>query len=535
MPVMRLRTKQTRRKIQVSTRMNSTFHHRCSSALTHPVTMAALVTLLINDLALKAFWQNPWTTGKLSDLAWVIFASPLLAFILSLLVRRSRPAQRVVFAISYIGLPLLYAAYNSFQPLHDIIMRGLLMLSGAATGSPFDPTDSLVIPLGLGVALWVWTRPTAPPASLRIRLALLMASAASFATIATPAPHTSDTLVGQWDEETLVLSRDHYVYVSRDGGLTWQEELTYLDTSTLDTSTVEWGESDVQTPGGRFSIDGLEIKRSHGGVTETVYSPSYLRVEGDVRFQKYLQMRSFPYSGPSPGIRNLVYDERSGNIVAATRSQGVVVGAVDGDWKQVSVGRLKPTDFSFSNKLNALMDEGTFWMAAVALAMWGTALGLWLWHADKEPPKSRQIRRYTGPRPVNSPGETNTGAFIGIGCLAISAIALIIGLSNLLTSRPPYGVGSDLNDPVATVTLIAGGLLALAVCLGFRPLLRQLPTVLIAFLVMNALFVLAFAIGVLQGFNLSAAKFYSVILVLAASFTLYLCLHQSREPASSDD
>ena len=56
---------------------------------------------------LKAIWSNPWTTGKLSDLAWVIFASPLLAFILSLLTRRSRLAQRAAFVATHadFGLP----------------------------------------------------------------------------------------------------------------------------------------------------------------------------------------------------------------------------------------------------------------------------------------------------------------------------------------------------------------------------------------------------------------------------------------------
>ena len=138
--------------------MNTTFRQRCASALTHPATVGALAVLLVNDLALKALWSNPWTTGKLSDLAWVVFASPLLAFILSFPARGSRLAQRAGFIIAYIGLPALYAAFNTFEPLHNLIIHGLLTLSGASVGSPFDPTDSLVIPFALGIALWVWKR-----------------------------------------------------------------------------------------------------------------------------------------------------------------------------------------------------------------------------------------------------------------------------------------------------------------------------------------------------------------------------------------
>ena len=57
------------------------FRRRAGSALTHPVTVAALGVLLLNDMVLKALWPQAWLTGKLSDLAWVMFALPLLAFL----------------------------------------------------------------------------------------------------------------------------------------------------------------------------------------------------------------------------------------------------------------------------------------------------------------------------------------------------------------------------------------------------------------------------------------------------------------------
>ena len=61
----------------------ASFRQRCAASLTHPITLFAVLVLLLNDLVLKALWSNPWTTGKLSDLAWVIFASPLLVTLLS--------------------------------------------------------------------------------------------------------------------------------------------------------------------------------------------------------------------------------------------------------------------------------------------------------------------------------------------------------------------------------------------------------------------------------------------------------------------
>ena len=118
------------------------FRSHCASALTHPVTIAALVLLLLNDGLFKSLWPDAWLTGKLSDLAWVVFASPLLAFVLSLLLGRRRFGRRTAVLVSYIGLPALYAAFNTFEPVHDRILWGLSLVSGGNAGSPLDPSDS---------------------------------------------------------------------------------------------------------------------------------------------------------------------------------------------------------------------------------------------------------------------------------------------------------------------------------------------------------------------------------------------------------
>ena len=55
---------------------SGSFRGHCASALTHPATVAAVVVLLLNDALFKSLWPDSWVTGKLSDLAWVVFASP---------------------------------------------------------------------------------------------------------------------------------------------------------------------------------------------------------------------------------------------------------------------------------------------------------------------------------------------------------------------------------------------------------------------------------------------------------------------------
>ena len=152
--------------------MEHDFRRHCEAALTHPVTLGALALLLVNDVVFKTLFPGAWAVGKLSDLAWVIFASPLLAFALSFAVLKSAAGRRAALVVAYGGLPLLYAAFNTFAPVHDAIMRVLTLgADGAASDSPMDATDSLVIPFGLAIAAWVWRRGVPDGSRLRFRFA----------------------------------------------------------------------------------------------------------------------------------------------------------------------------------------------------------------------------------------------------------------------------------------------------------------------------------------------------------------------------
>ena len=78
------------------------FRRRATSALMHPVTLAALGVLLVNDLLFKALWPGAWIPGKLSDLAWMVFAPPLLAYILSFATPGNGRGQRAAFAATLV-------------------------------------------------------------------------------------------------------------------------------------------------------------------------------------------------------------------------------------------------------------------------------------------------------------------------------------------------------------------------------------------------------------------------------------------------
>ena len=220
------------------------FRQRSASALTHPVTLAALALLLLNDIVFKSMWPGSWATGKLSDLAWVVFASPLLAFLISLLVGNRRVWQQPATILSYVGLPILYAAFNSFEPVHHWILQGLSTVSGGIAGSPLDPTDSIVIPLGWASAVWVWRRQPASTQGLRLRLTILVAAIACFASIATSEPQRVYGIRNLTvSSDNVVYARNYTNYQSNDGGITWKEAATQAPAG-------ESGDNDIaETPG----------------------------------------------------------------------------------------------------------------------------------------------------------------------------------------------------------------------------------------------------------------------------------------------
>ncbi|MCY4582407.1 MAG: hypothetical protein OXE50_06360 [Chloroflexi bacterium] len=355
--------------------MNNTFRRRCESALIHPATVASVALLLLNDIVFKALWPDAWATGKLSDLAWMVFAPPLLAFLLSFLTGRNTTAQPVVFLTAYAGLPLLYAAFNTFAPVHDIILRGLSFASGGIAGSPLDATDSIVIPFAMVAAFWVWRRPVVSTERLRLHWGLLAAGVAALASVATSYPDPDygirdlavrpDGTVYAWTAPTYTY---HY-YLSSNGGVTW----TKVDASERQHTQ---GSQSARTPVGTYAIDGPDILLSRtDGKRELAYSAAYLGNEANVWVQQHatthLDIRKIarePYS--------IVYDEPSGNVIVAMGIQGVLLGTPDGRWTPSAVGPYTPTDFSFSGKTGQLLSNAGFLagMLALALVMAGSAL-----------------------------------------------------------------------------------------------------------------------------------------------------------------
>ncbi len=491
-----------------------TYRERAQAALTHPATFIALATLLLNDLALKWIWQGAWLTGKLSDLAWLVFAAPLLAFALSFAARGSVAAQRWTWRIAYIGLPLLYLAYNSIAPLHDAVMSAFSLARGTAGASPFDPTDSVVIPFGVGIALWVWRRSaTAPKPNLRLRLSALTAVVASLATVATsyaPPIHGITTICHSdnakgWEASSsnarIVLEEEVRFKIKQQ-----QFEEDSSNTRVVLEETPMCGGNQVETPRGTFRIQGDRIVRTFGGETETAFTATVFNKRADTIAIEAATAKTLDNAFRIVTINphSIYYSPKSDEVVAAMGLQGVVVGTANGKWTREGVGRFQPIDLSVFGRIKNVLTHPNLVAMALTLSAALTMLALLFAGCYK-----RTLTKVIG---------------------AVFSIIPFIMVGYALVNYEVNSIyGQGILDSL-TVGICVFALLIAAVALSASyPSRGQLTAAAYGFAGMVALFLCAFFIWMSGAVTLGTAKFFAIALMGVA--VIGLCVYLRSDPS----
>ena len=502
------------------------FRRRCQSALTHPVTLGAVGILLLNDLVLKGVWANPWTTGKLSDLAWVVFAAPLLAYLLALAAPAGRWVPRGIWSVAYIGLPLLYAAFNTFAPVHDAILRGLSLVSGGIGGSPLDATDSLVIPVGLAIAVWVWQRGQSRLTISRQQMAMVVAGVAVFAAIASSAPRPSIGVDGfqmtEQNELTAYCSGSHPVahewaygpYTSTNGGLDWQLNSNddHPPYPSLDQRKT------VATPRGTYSVGESGIVHSESGEMP-VYSMGYLLSPGARWLQEHGTSHLSPqFIATSPLA--ITYDAGSDNVIAAMGIQGVVVGTPDGKWTRVAVGPCRPTDFSIWGKLGILLGSDDFYILSLFLPVAVVALAMAI----------AAVRLGTDPG--------CRAELVSITAIILAALAVLDAAILLWNFELYQGVADALDATMIKAAIVVGcGLvpLAFALCVGSFANERLLcGAIAVAMAALTIQVILALLVWVNSDFSPLFVKISVVIMAVLTGYALQHYLVRKERVAAQN-
>ena len=160
---------------------------------------------------------------------------------------------------------------------------------------------------------------------------------------------------------------------SIDGGLTWTP-------ASNEPETIGEFNLDVDTPRGRYTLEGPDIVRTGSGSERvTVYSSAYLRQPGNTWIQ-WEETAQLGYRTLASEPLSIAHDPTTGNVVVAMGLQGVVVGRPDEQWQRATVGPYTPTDFSFTSKSVKLLTYLPFWLASIALTL--SMLGLSLFFSQ---------------------------------------------------------------------------------------------------------------------------------------------------------
>lgn len=188
-------------------------------SLASPWSVGAILVLMLNDHILKASWPG-WFTGKLSDVAGMVFFPLLVAAVVS---RRRPEVTAWPLWMGIILTGVLFTAVNVF-PRAAIAIESAMAALGVPWQVTADPTDLVALPvLAAPVAIW---RRSRFRSTLRDRrpfemVVLLAAAGASIATSCV------DAYPAVWavevDGRNLMAFTDDGPYRSIDRGETWHE------------------------------------------------------------------------------------------------------------------------------------------------------------------------------------------------------------------------------------------------------------------------------------------------------------------------
>ncbi|MGC4174714.1 hypothetical protein [Demequina sp.] len=148
--------------------------------LAHPVSLLALVVMLVNDHVLKAQFGS-WWTGKLSDAAGLVFFPALVALVVALVVPRLAWRTVVGSALTVTALGFVWVKATA---MGAAAASDLLSTVAGPSVVLADRSDLLTLPF-LALAGWVAMQPRVAP-RWRVIAVLPIAVLASAATSAIP-------------------------------------------------------------------------------------------------------------------------------------------------------------------------------------------------------------------------------------------------------------------------------------------------------------------------------------------------------------
>ena len=300
---------------------------RALLCLSHPVSVGAILVLLINDHLLRHLWPS-WWTGKIGDIAWLIFAPLVVALVVSLVLPHRKQA---VIALAVASVAIVFAVGKTIPAVAEVITQSLTFVFHQPFQLIADSTDLIALPAELA-AWFVWKTERQAGSKSRSSSRWLWPVAAAFATIANMGmAHNGVICLTRQGDGVIAAQADFETYTSMDGGLNWQASGPESPGSRPDCGL----EEEIQTPQGlyRFTQQNIQLSVNNG---QTWVQEIAFRGE-EPRYAYYDRFRPEGY-GARPGVFDALYDEASGNLVVAMGQDGILARTPDGTWHWITVG-----------------------------------------------------------------------------------------------------------------------------------------------------------------------------------------------------
>src|SRR5512147_742964 len=106
--------------------MNTLAFRRTLLSVSHPLSIAAVIIVLLND----HWWRRvapSWFTGKIGDFAWLIFAPCLLALLLAWLLPRR---EMLVGHVAIVAVGLIFGLDKTVPAFHTLTIGVREFLTG---------------------------------------------------------------------------------------------------------------------------------------------------------------------------------------------------------------------------------------------------------------------------------------------------------------------------------------------------------------------------------------------------------------------
>jgi hypothetical protein len=283
--------------------------------LCHPVTVAGVIVLLVNDHLLKQAWPG-FVTGKLSDVAGLVVAPALLALFFW---RRADLAATLLTGV-------LFALVKTTETGAEAASHAWTLVAGPSRVLA-DPTDLLALP-ALALAWWVRRRTLTAAPSTRWRIIVTMPLAVLAVTAtgaATDPPETTSVEVDKAGRTT-VYADYGATWVSDDGGATWSagtsEEIEPPQTA----ACVPYRATRCY----RVVPGRMAVEQSDDG--SKTWGPSWSLSEDD--YERLT--RRYPESGGRSSMALAVQARPDGHVVVVANGvDGILVRDVAGTWQRV--------------------------------------------------------------------------------------------------------------------------------------------------------------------------------------------------------